>query len=197
MEEGEAKAAVTFDSLRTVQRRERDSPALSQLPDNFYSDVAAYLSEKEGAIRQAHERGGSFSEKIADQHRKELSNAKDVFHEIVSRRSRKILTMAWEAASAESVIDTSPLAPAESKLFEEAAESVKKFSDSLFSAERPKVERESLKNEMKMKVKILQALPVFVGADMKSYGPFKEGELAELPKQNANMLISKERAEKV
>jgi hypothetical protein len=40
-----------------------------------------------------------------------------------------------------------------------------------------------------VKVRFLKEIPSIVGADMKVYGPFKEGDIAELPKVNAEVLV--------
>jgi len=40
-----------------------------------------------------------------------------------------------------------------------------------------------------VKVRFLKEIPAIVGADMKTYGPFKEGDIAELPKENAEVLV--------
>jgi len=40
-----------------------------------------------------------------------------------------------------------------------------------------------------VKVLILQSVPQFVGADMKIYGPYSPGEIREMPKNNAEVLV--------
>jgi len=41
----------------------------------------------------------------------------------------------------------------------------------------------------RVKVRFLKYLPSIIGADMKVYGPFEEGSVAELPKVNADVLV--------
>ena len=41
------------------------------------------------------------------------------------------------------------------------------------------------------KVRFLKDAPAIVGADMKTYGPFEKGEIAELPKPNAEALVKR------
>jgi DNA replication initiation complex subunit (GINS family) len=45
-------------------------------------------------------------------------------------------------------------------------------------------------------VRIIKAIPEIVGADSKSYGPFKEDDIVELPTENAEILIKHGVAEK-
>jgi len=40
-----------------------------------------------------------------------------------------------------------------------------------------------------VKVRFLKEVPAIVGADIKTYGPFKEGDIVELPKENAEVLV--------
>jgi len=57
-----------------------------------------------------------------------------------------------------------------------------------------KVEEEP-KQEDKKKVMILMDLPNFLGIDGKEYGPYKEGDMVELPIEIADLLIRKKAAE--
>jgi DNA replication factor GINS len=40
-------------------------------------------------------------------------------------------------------------------------------------------------------VRFLQAIPAIIGPDMKAYGPFKEEDVASLPAENAEILITR------
>ena len=42
-----------------------------------------------------------------------------------------------------------------------------------------------------VKVKMLEDMPMFVGVDLKTYGPFKKREVYEIPKENAETLVKK------
>ena len=48
----------------------------------------------------------------------------------------------------------------------------------------------------KVKVKFLEYVPRFIGIDEEEYGPFEKGEIAEIPEDNAKLLIEKGYAEK-
>jgi hypothetical protein len=43
-----------------------------------------------------------------------------------------------------------------------------------------------------VKVRFLKEIPAIVGADMKTYGPFDKGEIAEIPRLNAEALVKQE-----
>ena len=46
-------------------------------------------------------------------------------------------------------------------------------------------------------IKILTDMPEFVGPDMNKYGPFTKGDAAHLPIEIADVLISRNAAEKL
>ena len=48
-----------------------------------------------------------------------------------------------------------------------------------------------------MKVKMLQEIPIFLGMDMKEYGPFKEGAIAEFPDKIGDLLLERKFALKL
>ncbi|MFH1589094.1 MAG: hypothetical protein ABIB43_00825 [archaeon] len=51
--------------------------------------------------------------------------------------------------------------------------------------------------DIKVKVKFTAEIPKFIGKRLEEYGPYKEGDTAELPQIIANILINKNRAEKM
>jgi DNA replication initiation complex subunit (GINS family) len=51
--------------------------------------------------------------------------------------------------------------------------------------------------DIKVKVRFKGAVPKFVGKKMELYGPFKEGDEADLPRVIANILVNKKRAEEI
>jgi DNA replication initiation complex subunit (GINS family) len=46
-------------------------------------------------------------------------------------------------------------------------------------------------------LRFLKDIPEIIGADMKSYGPFKVEDIASLPKDNAKILIKQGMVEKI
>jgi hypothetical protein len=44
-------------------------------------------------------------------------------------------------------------------------------------------------------VRLSQDVPEFIGEDMRSYGPFKKGEVISIPLRNAEILIREKLAE--
>jgi DNA replication initiation complex subunit (GINS family) len=46
-------------------------------------------------------------------------------------------------------------------------------------------------------VRFLSEIPAVIGADMKTYGPFKPEDIGSMPLENARVLIKQSMAEKV
>ena len=46
-----------------------------------------------------------------------------------------------------------------------------------------------------VEVRFEDSCPDFMGTDLESYGPFEEGDLAEIPEDNAEILIGRGQAE--
>lgn len=59
----------------------------------------------------------------------------------------------------------------------------------------PAAETASLMQNSQKPFKFVHAVPRFVGPDLKEYGPFEEGDVAELPPEIAEALINKGRVE--
>lgn len=78
---------------------------------------------------------------------------------------------------------------------EETAQAIEEVpEEKIKEAIEEKVEEEP-KQENKKKVMILMDLPNFLGIDSNEYGPYKEGDIVELPIEIADLLIRKKAAE--
>ena len=72
----------------------------------------------------------------------------------------------------------------------------------LLSNKEPKIERLEQPKELKTQhkqdslklIRILQAVPQFVGDDLNIYGPFEEEYVASLPEKIADVLVKKNKA---
>ena len=62
--------------------------------------------------------------------------------------------------------------------------------------ENKAIEIKETENKIKM-VRFLQAVPQFIGDDLILYGPFENEDIASLPKDIANLLFKKNRAEEI
>ncbi|MAF89525.1 MAG: hypothetical protein QF775_03420 [archaeon] len=185
---------ITYETLREIQRDEKRSSKLYSLGKNFYSVVQDYL-------------GRELPED--DISRNEILNARKILEDIHDRREKKIINYALAIARNNEKLDVPEMTPEEHLLLEKLVETLKKYRgniDNTSPSEAKEVpetevvsaeEKEDLEDsETKLvQVKLLEELPQIVGADMEEYGPYSEGEVAEIPEENAKILIENKKAE--
>jgi len=162
---------ITFEFVRKIHREEKAEPRLSRIPEDFYEKAKAYLEEKKKLSEKKNDRLASL----------EVKNAEMLIEDIYNRRETKIMNQA--------IITTRTDIPPQNLLEKE-----KEFFESLVNALR--TQREMVLNTLLKKtkeekletIKFTEDIPEFIGTDLKKYGPFKEGEKVEIPKDNAELL---------
>lgn len=165
---------LTDETIRRIFEEEKNSTALTRLPDDFSEQVRTYLENKSKMIKIEPDRWA-------------LDSVKRRLRAIFERRERKILN------SAPGFIDSGVLpenmTPEENKFLERVIEQIKEFH-------RERQEKFEEEEEILVLVTILEDVPKFVGINMKNYGPFRKGDLTTIPEPNAELLIKKGLAEK-
>ena len=177
---------LTYESLREIQRNEKKSEKLFELNEDFFESSQQYFEQ-----RQKSKDNGNMIE---------LENAKTILRDIVDRRERKILNQALRATRTHERVETSAMTTSEKELFDELISTLKKYRTDIIGEAEKEPEPEEIEEREKtglMKVKILEDLPAIVGSDFEDYGPFKRGDVVELPPENAEIFISKGKAETV
>lgn len=173
----EKKETITFELIRSIQLEEQKSPKLTKLPENFFQNVNYYLQQKR---------------KIAEvkEDKKLVSEIKSIEHmveDIFNRRERKILNLAL--ISARTSFEPENLTQEENEFFQKVLKIVKERRENFFAIITPK------EGEEISLIIFKEDFPDFVGNDLKTYGPFKKGDIAKLPKENTELLIKKGIAE--
>lgn len=190
---------ITYDTIRNVHRTEKNQITLQKLPENFFSLAKAWLEQKQSMARK---------DTLA---LLEIENAKKLMDDLLNRRERKIVISALHTARGS--LPPENMTADEEKFFDEIVDILKKFKQNMkeqFDAEsviEEKIEfvREFLETkagegkteEIGLRIKIISDLPKFVDNDLKSYGPYKPGDSAELPRQLAEILIGRGVAEEI
>ena len=171
-----AEETITFELIRRIQREEQRSPKLVKLPDNFYKNINSYLQQKKKLIEKEEKKVGV-----------EIKNIERLIEDIYDRRERKILNLALIFARTN--IKPENLTDEEKEIFDQLTELIT----------HRRVEILSSIFELKLSEKnvvLKEDVPQFIGSDMKEYGPFKAGEEALIPEENAKLLIEKGIAER-
>lgn len=194
---------VTYETIRNMQRQEKDLPTLQPLPEGFFPAVRSWLIHKQ-----------KFNDTTS---LLEIENGKKLIEDLINRRERKLVTAALHTIRG----DVPPLMlKEEQKFFDEIVKMLKEHRacvcESVFGLEAAiedkinsaKESIEALKQHVgtaeaqenqqdKKLVRILADMPAFIGTDTKTYGPLKPGDLAVLPQETAKLLLERHTAEEV
>lgn len=200
---------MTYSKLRKIQKEEKRKDELVDLDDNFLLSLSNYLETK----------------KKHSEDEREFKNAKRVFEKIVSMREDKITQKAKISAKTDTPTNIN-LLPEEEKLFRQLKEEFSRHKDILDekidietsnkqetsenmekgardeegenNSQDNNSEEESQEEvtEGHVRVNIKDEVPEFMGTDLETYGPLEEGETVEIPADNAEILINRDKAEK-
>lgn len=178
-----------YDELYEVWKQELEGVELGRLPSDFYSRIADYLRRLREESRMLDKRTVK-----ASLLKKEMQNVKRMVRELIRTRYMKLVR---KAAKGEKV-SSDVLTPKEKKIYmgiSPFAEAYQSFAKSILRGHLPKVD---VKHKHKRAVlRFLKGVPAIIGADMKTYGPFRVEDIASLPVENAKVLIKQGLAEKL
>jgi len=181
---------ITYQEIYDNLRKEKYNEALQELPENFLKDLSTYLEEKKQVL--AKENSSLFSDTLKIT-RKQLDNAISLIKEIFSIRNKKVLNLSFAAAiTGVSKRDTENLMNHEKALFESTVKQLEENQKKILSYFEGKSESEpELKN---LFIRFKEEVSAFLLQDGSEIGPFKQGEVANLPKEIAAILISDKKA---
>lgn len=173
---------ITYNDLYEALRKERYSEQLQQLPKTFISEIAAYFSEKKELASRNED---LFSDAIIKS-KKQFENAISIFKELILRRKKKLLNLAFVAAETGiSKRDFENMLDFEKRLFDQIMQNIDGAEKELSSLLNGK------SNEQKNKLVIFKEdTEEFLGLEGDKFGPFKKGDMANLPVEIANILES-------
>jgi DNA replication initiation complex subunit (GINS family) len=180
---------ITYNDIYEAARKERYSDQLQLLGKNFVNEIANYLREKRDIASKDND---VFSDVIVKT-KKQLENAITLFKELILRRKKKILNLVLVAAETGiSKQDFENMLPFEKSLFEDLMKSIdlseKKLSEILNG------NKEEQKNEL---IVFKEHVDEFVGLTGEKMGAYEKGQVANIPKEIAKILIDSEKAEVV
>jgi len=178
-----------YKELNEVWKRELESDELENLSPDFYSRIADYLRRLKEESRMLDKRTVK-----ATLLKQEMQNVKRMFHDLIHTRYKKLIR---KAAKGEK-IQSNVLTVEEEKIyagFSSLAETYWSFAKNILRGYVPKVDVEQ--EHKRAVLRFLKDVPAIIGADMKTYGPFKVEDVASLPIENAKVLIKQGLAEKV
>lgn len=163
---------LTYSDLQGLYRREKSSPTLIHVEENFYQELMELLSEVEGEYKE---------------------HAEDLVKEIFDLRKNKVLmhTMRIE--------DTLPVnaTAQEQDMYKSLTKVLATYRGRALTTSKPIPAKEEKPKVTGIRVRILRSLPSLIGSDAREYGPLEEGEEIEIPADTARILIEKEFVEEL
>lgn len=182
---------ITYNDIYEVLRKERYSEQLQPLGKNFVQEVSAYLKEKKTISEKSED---MFSDAISKT-KKQFENAVSMFRELMLRRKKKLLNLAFIATETGiSKRDYENMLSFEREIFDQIMKSMGDGDKKLTKMLNGQEQEEKKKNKM---IGFLQDIDGFLGMDGQKLGPFKKGDVANLPIDIANILIIDNKAEAV
>ncbi len=199
------KVNLTYDSIFEILMREKGREELQKVSPEFFTELVGYISEKRKAAST--EATDSFSLEEKERASKQLQNISRMLVELYERREKKILNMAViRSRTGADIIDTTSLLAEEKMLFDAVIAQLDYYRNNILfrvlnaqptTAAEPAQEKPAEQKGDSKLVRFLHAVPKFVGRELEVYGPFVEEDMANLPSDIADILISKGRAEEV
>lgn len=176
---------ITYQEIYDILRKEKYNEALQELPKNFLKELASYLEEKRKLL--AKDSGALFSDTLI-MTRKQLENTLSMIKELFAIREKKVLNLAFTAAqTGVSRRDTESLLEHEQELFDVTVKKLEENQKLIKQKLEGNFEEKNFKN---LFIKFKQDVPAFLTSDGKELGPFSAGEVANLPKEIAEILMS-------
>jgi DNA replication factor GINS len=169
-----------YNELYETWKRELESADLGRLPSDFYSKVADYLRRLREESRMLDRRTAK-----ASLLGKEMLNVKLMVRGVIKTRYRKLVRQVAKGEKA----PTEFLTPEEERIYKGVspfAEAFQSFTRDILRGHLPNARAE--KQRRTTALRFLKDVPAIIGADMKTYGPFKTEDIASLPIENAKIL---------
>jgi DNA replication initiation complex subunit (GINS family) len=176
---------LTFEDIKNVLIEEKSTRGLVDLPDEFYSNVGRYVAE----LSREADRGESIRRDIL---KEELHRVLQMVQEIYMLRVVKALNELAKGGLPASLLEK------ERNTFNEIRQTLEKLYVELVAPAMAGEAAIVAPKEITNVALIFSAdVPQIVAEDMKSYGPFKVGEVGFLPRLSAEFLVKHGFARKI
>ena len=178
-----------YNKLYDSWKEEKDNVLIGELNRDFYSKVANYLSRIRNELEVLDENSIKANLII-----REFEFAEKIIKDIIQLRYEKNINLAL-------TLEVSPVKtlPDEEREIQESIVPLLRSYQSLLSDMLAGHLESSDKTVAKeyILVRFIDSIPAIIGSDMKTYGPFKQEDVATLPLKNANILIRRGVAVKI
>ena len=174
---------ITYNDIYEVLRKEKYTEQLQPIQKNFISEFASYLKEKKKITMKEDE--PLFSDAIIKS-KKQFENAIVIFKELLLRRKKKILNLSFIAAETGiSKKDFENMLPFERVLFDKIMTAIELADKEVGNI----VDGKQQENATNSLVIFKEETEEFLDPDGRKLGPYKKGDIANLPKEIAKILF--------
>jgi len=178
-----------YNDLYEIWKKERESSKLESLPPDFYSKITDYLRKIDEESRMLDRRTLK-----ANFLKKETQNVERMIRALIEMRYKKLVRIMAEGKRVPSDVLTAE----EEKIYAGAssfADAFQSFAKDILHGHLPSISSEQ--KHKRAALRFLKDIPPIIGADMKTYGPFKVEDVASLPIENVKILVKHGLAEKI
>lgn len=175
-----------YTTLYHLWETEKGQLALQTLNRTFFQDLSRYVKSLREEVQSLDEKTWKAELLIEEQKR-----IKTLLLDLIVTRFQKML---------DAVKEERDLIPDQLTIEEEYSynalqltwKHTQTIAADILRGRPPKIASDlSMKKPKRLLIRFLQAIPAIVGPDMKTYGPFKEEDVAYLPIENAEVLIKR------
>ncbi|MBU2496956.1 MAG: hypothetical protein KJ767_02775 [Nanoarchaeota archaeon] len=185
---------VTYPEIFEILRKEKYTDKLQSLSKTFLNDVALYLKEKKALLEREREERPEFFNETLERTKKQLENAKSMLRELFMVREKKVIELSLVASKTGiSKTESKTMLETEIELFEEVLKKLKDIDAKIISI----IEGIERIEDENLLIKFRSETPKFVDLNGNEIGPFRERDVANLPKKIAETLIKNKMAEMV
>jgi len=178
---------ITYNDIYEALRKEKYAEQLQKIDRKFILEVAEYLKEKKELSQKEPD---LFSDVIVKT-KKQVENAISIFKELMLRRKKKILQLAFIAAETGiSKSDFDSMMDFEKEMFDKIVKSMEHTDREIATCLNGK--KEKCVNTL---VNFKENVSEFLGLEGEMVGPFNKGELANLPEEIVKILVDAGKAE--
>jgi DNA replication factor GINS len=177
-----------YEKLYETWRREVfNEGELQQLEPNFFSDIGQYMKKLNEDIRMLDNK--TLKYRILNI---ELEKAQKLTLSILEKRLEKILHTILDKRN----ISRNHLSNEENEIYETITKIIEHYENmKAHTLEGKSIDFGlSRKKYEKILIRFMTKIPLIIGVDMKSYGPFEPEDIATLPRENAEALIRQKAA---
>ena len=178
-----------YSELYKIWKQELESKELTRLPEDFYTRIVDYFKK----LREEHRMLDKRTVKALLLSR-EMRNVKFMTFKILNARYTKLIAYTVEGKK----ITSNLLTREEEKFYKNLFTINESFCNFVNDVLQGHLSSIDLKQKhRRIVLRFFKPVPAIVGADMKTYGPFKAEDVASVPDDNAKILINRDLAGKV